>query len=62
MAAQYVSALRESDSAQRAQLQSTRDRFLAYRDRCGSDSCIADAYRGRITEIRDILDGRWRGR
>jgi hypothetical protein len=34
-------------------------RFLSFRDRCGSDRCIADAYRGRITEIRDIVDGRW---
>jgi uncharacterized protein len=40
-------------------LERTRGRFLAFRDRCGSDRCIADAYRGRITEIRDIVDGRW---
>lgn len=59
MASQYVAALRDADSDQRALLQRTRDRFLGYRDSCRSDSCIADAYRGRITEIRDIVDGRW---
>jgi hypothetical protein len=40
-------------------LERTRGRFLAYRERCGSDACIADAYRGRIREIRDIMAGRW---
>ena len=61
MASFYVTALRDADPAQRALLQRTRDRFLAFRDRCGNDRCIADAYRGRISEIRDIVDGRWRG-
>ena len=37
----------------------TRDRFLRYRDRCRSDACIADAYRGRMREIGDIMAGRW---
>ena len=34
----------------------TRDRFLAYRDRCPS-RCMADAYIGRMREIRDIMEG-----
>jgi len=40
-------------------LQSTRDRFLAYRDRCTNRQCIGDAYTGRMREIRDIMEGRW---
>jgi hypothetical protein len=59
MARFFYSARREADPQARAQLERTRGRFLAFRDRCGSDRCIADAYRGRITEIRDIVDGRW---
>ena len=44
---------------QRELLQSTRDRFLAYRDRCPTAQCIGDAYVGRMREIRDIMEGRW---
>lgn len=62
MASFYGSAYRGADPESRALLERTRTRFLAFRDRCGTDSCIADAYRGRITEIRDIVDGRWQGR
>ena len=40
----------------------TRDRFLGYRDRCPTDSCIATTYRGRMREIDDIMANRWRGR
>lgn len=59
MASQYVSALREAGSEERRLLQQTRTRFLAYRDSCPNDSCIAAAYRGRIREIGDIMEGRW---
>jgi hypothetical protein len=37
----------------------TRDSFLIYRDRCTSNDCIAETYRGRMREIRDIMLGRW---
>ena len=37
----------------------TRDRFLAYRDRCPNRACIGEAYVGRMREIRDIMEGRW---
>ena len=60
MAAQYVDALRYADPATRAQLQGSRDRFLGYRDQCPSNDCIADTYRGRMREIRDITNGRLR--
>ena len=57
MAGQYVDAMRDADPATRAMLQRSRDRFLTYRDQCPSSACIAQTYRGRIREIRDIADG-----
>ena len=60
MAATYVDALRDADPAARAMLQRSRDRFLGYRDQCPSSACIAETYRGRIREIRDISSGRLR--
>jgi hypothetical protein len=62
MAAQYRRAIAGADPQVRAALQSTRDRFLAYRDRCPNRQCIADAYTGRMREIRDIVEGRWQPR
>jgi len=61
MANFYGTAYRGADPEARALLERTRTRFLGFRDRCRSDACVADAYRGRISEIRDITDGRWRG-
>lgn len=59
MAAQFNRAMSEADGGKRALLQRTRNRFLSYRDSCRSDSCIADAYRGRMREISDIMAGSW---
>ncbi len=59
MAAHYVRALATAEFDRRALLRSTRDSFLGFRDRCGNDACIADAYRGRMREIDDIMAGRW---
>lgn len=56
MAAQYRSAFASADRRTRAELERSRGRFLAFRDQCPSDVCIADTYRGRIREIRDIVD------
>lgn len=61
MAAQYRSATANGGPEERRLLVQTRDRFLGYRDRCGTDACIANAYRGRMREIDDIVAGRWRG-
>ena len=58
MSAQYRRSLATATPVQKQLLQSTRDRFLAYRDRCPSRQCIADAYVGRMREIRDIMEGR----
>jgi len=62
MASFYGTAYRGGDPETRALLERTRNRFLSFRDRCRDDACVADSYRGRISEIRDIVDGRWRGR
>ncbi len=60
MASQYYRAIAAADRRQRAILTATRDSFLRYRDRCSSDDCIAETYRGRMREIRDIMSGEWR--
>jgi hypothetical protein len=62
MSRQYRRAIAAATPEQRAQLQSSRDRFLAYRDRCPDRRCIGDAYVGRMREIRDIMEGRWQPR
>lgn len=62
MASEYRRALSAATPSQRQVLQSTGDRFLAYRDRCPSRQCMADAYVGRMREIRDIVEGRWQQR
>jgi hypothetical protein len=59
MAAQFGRAMSGASPQQQAILQSTRSRFLAYRDRCPNRQCIGDAYVGRMREIRDIMEGRW---
>jgi hypothetical protein len=59
MANQYRRALSSASPEEQALLRRTRDRFLAYRDRCPNRSCIGDAYVGRMREIRDIMEGRW---
>lgn len=62
MAAQYGQAVEQASPEQRELLRRTRDRFIAYRDRCPSRSCIGDAYVGRMREIRDIMEGHWQPR
>ena len=59
MASHFRRAMAAATPGERAMLSRSRDRFLAFRDRCASDACIADAYRGRIAEITDIMSGRF---
>ena len=59
MAAQFGRAMSNADGRQQQLLESTRSRFLRFRDGCRSDDCIADVYRGRMREIADIMAGRW---
>jgi hypothetical protein len=56
---QFGRAMADATPLQRAQLQNSRNRFLAYRDRCPDRRCMAQAYIGRLREIRDIVKGRW---
>lgn len=58
MSSLFYSELDRSSNRQRAELRRTRDRFLAYRERCPDESCVAQAYVDRISEIRDIASGR----
>jgi hypothetical protein len=58
MTTQYRRALTTASQAQMQLLRASRERFLAYRDRCPDRTCIADAYLGRMREIRDIMEGR----
>ncbi|MDP9414061.1 MAG: hypothetical protein M3Q08_08200 [Pseudomonadota bacterium] len=58
MSSLFYSALADGDSRTRAELRRTRDRFLAYRDRCPDEACVAEAYEGRMQEIRDIASER----
>ena len=55
MSAQFYSALTDANPRARRELRRTRDRFLAYRERCRDEACIADAYEGRMREINDIM-------
>jgi uncharacterized protein len=55
MSSLFYSAMSDADRRTRRALLSTRDRFLAYRENCRSEACIAEAYRGRMEEIRDIV-------
>jgi hypothetical protein len=56
MSSMFYSALADADGRRKRELQRTRDRFLAYRERCGSEACVAEAYEGRMREIRDIME------
>lgn len=55
MADMYEDAMDDADGETRRRLVRTRDNFLAYRDRCRDEACIAQAYDGRMREIRDIM-------
>jgi uncharacterized protein len=57
MARYYFRELNNADDRARRRLEQTRNRFLRYRERCPDEACIADAYDGRMAEIRDIVAG-----
>jgi uncharacterized protein len=58
MSSLFYSAMADADPSTRRELRRTRDRFLAYRERCATEACVAEAYDGRVDEIRDIMAGR----
>jgi uncharacterized protein YecT (DUF1311 family) len=57
MSSMFYSALAGAAPGTRAALRRSRDRFLAFRERCGNEACIAQAYRDRMDEIADIAGG-----
>ena len=59
MASEYGRAFAVAAPEQRQILRQTAHRFYAYRDRCPDRQCIAAAYAERVSEIRDIVEGRW---
>lgn len=58
MSATYFRALAVADPDSRALLRRSRDRFLAFRNRCSSEGCVEQAYSDRIDEIRDLSGAR----
>jgi uncharacterized protein YecT (DUF1311 family) len=62
MVTQYRTAYSAASPQQQGLLRQTAKRFIAYRDRCPDTHCLAEAYLGRMQEIRDIMEGRWRPR
>ena len=57
MASVYYAAMADADGGTRQQLRRSRDRFLARRESCRSESCVAAAYEERVREIRRIAGG-----
>lgn len=58
MSATYFRALAGADPDSRARLRQSRDRFLAFRNRCSNEGCVEQAYADRIAEIRDLSEER----
>lgn len=54
MSATFYAGLANGDDRTRAALRASRDRFLAFRNRCATPACVSQAYDDRIAEIRDI--------
>lgn len=57
MAALFYAAMDDSSRRAREALRGSRDRFLAFRERCPNEACVAQAYSDRMDEIRDIVEG-----
>ena len=54
----YRAAFGDGNNSTRDRLRRTRERFVAWRDRCANENCLASAYQGRMDEIRDIMSNR----
>ena len=57
MASLYYDLMARADPSVRSHLRRSRDAFLARRERCGSEECVAAAYDARSAEIRRIAAG-----
>lgn len=54
MAAVFYSELARASAETKRALRRSRDKFLAKRERCSSEACVARVYEERVTEIRRI--------
>ncbi len=54
MSSLYYSSIANADPVTKRRIRSSRDAFLARRERCGSEACIASVYEDRIAEIARI--------
>lgn len=54
MASAYYAAMARADGATRGRLRRSRDQFLARRERCADQACVAAAYEERVREIREL--------
>lgn len=54
MSSAFYAALAGGDPEQRAALRGSRDRWLAFRNRCPTAACVSQAYADRVSEIADI--------
>lgn len=54
MSAVYYSEMASAPAQTKSALRRTRDTFLARRERCSSESCVARVYAERVAEIRRI--------
>ncbi|MDB5697015.1 MAG: hypothetical protein JWN21_2558, partial [Sphingomonas bacterium] len=54
MSSGYYAGMARGDAETRAALRGSRDRWLAFRNRCGSAACVSQAYTDRTAEIADI--------
>ena len=54
MAAVYYDRMSGADAETRRQLRRSRDRFLARREQCRTEACVAAAYEERVAEIQRI--------
>lgn len=53
----YRQSLGLADARKRALLVTTRERFVARRDACRSESCTREAYLARMREVSNIMTG-----
>lgn len=54
MSAVYYSEMASAQAGAKRALRRTRDKFLARRERCSTESCVAQVYEERVAEIRRI--------
>ena len=54
MSAVYYGEMARAPAQAKRALRRTRDQFLARRERCSTESCVAHVYEERVTEIRRI--------